>query len=184
MLGCSVMSAGWNVLAHHSADRLRALPIHVALMGPGLQRQPLGALLAAAMHATRTTMARRNAGLTISVSTTVDRVVDDAVDGTVVGSAPDGLTVVLFRREFEPMFVEPQEGLSRATEFFDFVKHQCNRLLHAPIRILLEPVAYLDVADWRSDNELSTPHLLVSCRQRSLAQEIELILVEAAFQPQ
>jgi hypothetical protein len=64
MLGCSVMSAGWNVLAHHSADRLRALPIHVALMGPGLQRQPFGALLAAAMHATRTTMARRNAGLT------------------------------------------------------------------------------------------------------------------------
>jgi hypothetical protein len=71
--------------------------------------------------------------------------------------------VVLFRREFEPMFepmfVEPQEGLSRATEFFDFVT--CNRFLHAPIRILLEPVAYLDVADWRSDNELSTPRLLV-----------------------
>src|SRR5215471_4539701 len=114
---------------------------------------------------TRTAMARRNAALTISVSTTVDGVAYDAVDGSVARSAPDGVAVVLLRREFEPMLVEPQEGLSRAAEFFDFVKNKRDRFLDAPVGVLLKPVACLYEADRRSDNELPTTCLLVSCGQ-------------------
>src|SRR5262245_28693801 len=112
---------------------------------------------------TRTNIARRNAGFTIGVGTAVDGVGYHAVDGSVAGSAPDDVGVVAFRGQIQPMFMEPQEGLSHAAEFFHLVENKRDRLLNAPVRVLLEPVACLYEADRRSDNELSAPCLLVSC---------------------
>ena len=63
------------------------------------------------------------------------------------------------------MFKEPQEGLSCAAKLFHFVENQRDRLLHAPVGVLLKSVACLYEADRRSDNELSTTCLLVSCGQ-------------------
>ena len=48
MLGGAVMSAAWDVVTDHSADRLRSLPIEITLVRVGLQRQPLLARLPAA----------------------------------------------------------------------------------------------------------------------------------------
>src|SRR5262245_39424594 len=99
MLGGSVMSARWNVVAHHLADRLRALPIHVAIMGSRLQCQPLRAQLAPAAYLlTCTNIARRNSGLTIGIGTPVDGVGYHAVDGSVARSAPSDIAVVPLRR--------------------------------------------------------------------------------------
>src|SRR5215475_8974635 len=53
MLGGAVMSARWEIVADHPADRLRALPIHVPLMGPWAQGQPLFARLTPAAGASR-----------------------------------------------------------------------------------------------------------------------------------
>jgi hypothetical protein len=137
MLGRAMMPARWNVLAHHSADRLRTLPIHVALMAARLQRQPFRAQLAPPVNVpTRATTARCSAGLTIGVGTTVDGVADDAVDGSVAGPAPDDIAVAPFRRQNQPMFMQPQKRLSRAAEFFHFVEDQGDGFLNAPVGVL------------------------------------------------
>ena len=43
---------------------------------------------------------------------------------------------------------------------------------------------HLDEADRRRDDEFAPPGLLVARRERPLTQEVELVLVEAALQPQ
>ena len=47
VLGCAMMPAGRDVVAHHSAYRLRPFPVDIALMSTGLQSEPLSAGLAA-----------------------------------------------------------------------------------------------------------------------------------------
>src|SRR5450631_1087563 len=49
-------------------------------------------------------------------------------------------------------------------------------------RLLLEPVADLHEADRGSDDEFAAPGLLIAGRQGTVAQKIELVLVEAAVQ--
>jgi hypothetical protein len=55
------------------------------------------------------------------------------------------------------MLVEPQQGLSGASEFFDFVENERDRFLNAPIRIFFEPVADFYVADWCDSAEVVLP---------------------------
>ena len=50
--------------------------------------------------------------------------------------------------------MEPQQRLAGAAELGHLVEHQPDRLLHAPIRILLQPVADLDEADRGGDHHL------------------------------
>ncbi|KRQ02894.1 hypothetical protein AOQ71_34380 [Bradyrhizobium manausense] len=44
--------------------------------------------------------------------------------------------------------------------------------------------AGLHEADGRCHNQLAPPRLLVAGRERALAQQIQLVLVEAAFEPE
>jgi hypothetical protein len=86
----TMVTARGNVVAHHAAYRLRTLPVYVALMVAGLQRQPLGARLAAAFYPrTRAIIAGRDAGLTIGIGAAVEGIGDDPVDGGIAGPAPD-----------------------------------------------------------------------------------------------
>lgn len=78
--------------------------------------------------------------------------------------------------------MKPKQGPSGAAQFLNFVEDQRNGLLDTPVRILLVPVARLHETDWRRDDKLAPPGLLVTGRQRALAQQVELILVEAALQ--
>ena len=79
--------------------------------------------------------------------------------------------------------MEPQR-LSGAAELGDLVEDQADRLLNTPVRVLLHPIAGFDEADRRGDDQLASARLLVTRRQRPLPQQIELILVEAALQPE
>ena len=81
------------------------------------------------------------------------------------------------------MLEKPEQGLSYAAELGDLVDGEPDRRLHAPVGILLQTVADLDEANRRTDDELASPGLLVARRERPLAQEVELVLVEAALQP-
>ena len=80
------------------------------------------------------------------------------------------------------MLVEPQQGLARAAEFRDFSEDGHDRLLNAPIRILLEPVVNLHEADRCADDQFAAPRFLVTRRERALAQKVELVLVETALE--
>src|SRR5438445_2925725 len=185
MLGRTVMLTAGNVVADHCADRLEPFPAHVSFVGVGFQRQPFVPRLAADLHAHALgAVSRRHSRLTIGIGAAVDRVLNDPVDGGVARSPPGRVAVGLFHRQIEFVLVEPAERLSRAAQFLDLVEHQLDRFLDTPIRIFLITVAGLHEADGRRHHQLAAARLLVAGRERALAQQIQLVLVEAALEPE
>src|SRR6516225_2612992 len=185
MLGGAVMSARWEIVADHPADRLRALPIHVPLMGPWAQGQPLFARLTPAAGASRCAVVMdRDAGLAIGVGPTVDRIRDHPMDAGIAGPAPDDVAIGPLGGYVEAMLLEPQERLTGTAELGHLVEHQPDRLLDTSIRILLQTIAHLHEADGRHDDQLAPSGLLVAGRQGALAQQVELVLVEATLEPE
>src|SRR6202049_3921735 len=185
MLGRAMMPTGGNVAADHGADRLEPLPAHVPFVGVGLQRQPFVPRLAADLHAHALgAVSRRHSRLTIGIGAAVDRVINDPVDGGVARSPPGRVAVGLLHRQIEIVLVEPAERLSRAAQFLDLVEHQLDRFLDTPIRIFLITVTGLHEADGRCHNQRAPARLLVAGRERALAQQIQLVLVEASLEPE
>src|ERR1700688_3600804 len=183
----SVMSACGHVVAHHLADRLRALAADVTLMRACDQRQPFGSRLTTAPgsdHACGCIISCRDTTLTIGVGPAVDRVLDHPVDGRIVRPAPDHVAIMALGGQVQPMLDEPEQGLPDTAEFGDLVEDEDDGFLDTAIGILLEPVADLHEADRSSDDEFAAPGLLIAGRQGTLTQKIELILVEAALQSQ
>jgi hypothetical protein len=102
---------------------------------------------------------------------------------TIIRSPPGRVAVGLLHRQIEVVLVEPAERLSGTAQFLDLVEHQLDRFLDTPIRIFLITVAGLDEADGRRHNQLAPARLLVAGRKRALAQQIQLVLVEAPLSP-
>ena len=81
------------------------------------------------------------------------------------------------------MFQEPKQRLTRTSELPELCKHQADRLLHALVGILFEPlVICFQITDRRHHNQLPAPCLLVAGGKRPLTQKIQFVLVEAALQ--
>src|SRR3984893_15354771 len=183
----SVMAASGHVVAPHLADRLRPLPADVTLMDAWDQRQPFGSRLTTAPgsdHPCCCIISCRDTTLTIGVGAAVDRVVDHPVDGRIARPAPDHVAMIALGGQVQPMLDEQEQGWPDTAEFGDLVEDEDDGFLDTAIGILLEPVAGLHEADRGSDDEFAAPRLLVAGRQGTLAQKIELILVEAALQSQ
>src|SRR3974390_572923 len=179
----AMMTTGGDVAAHHVADRLGLLPTDIALVGIRHQRQPIAARLAANLHAdARGTIARFDSRLTIGIGAAVNRVLNHPVDGGVVRAPPNRLAILALRRQIEIMLVEPEQSLSGTAEFENFVEDQADGLLDAAIRVLLVTIAGLDEAHRRADDEFAATRLLIAGRQRTLPQQIKLVLVEAALE--
>src|SRR6516165_5667066 len=183
MFGSAMMSTGGNVAADHRPDRLGPLPTDVALMGIWHQRQPVAARFAADLHAgTVGSITCCNRRLTIGISAAVDGVLDHAVDGGVVRPPPSHIAIVLLHRQIEMMLVEPEQSLAGAAQFLNLVEDESNSVLHAAVRILLVTIAGLHEADRRRDHQFAAARLLVARRERTLAQQVKLVLVQAALQ--
>src|SRR5271169_3691782 len=177
------MTAGGDVAAHHLADRLGLLPADIALMGVRHQRQPIAARLAANLHANASSIVgRRDGRLTIGIGAAVDGVLDHPVDGGVVRAPPSCLAILALHRQIEIMLVEPEQSLPGAAEFQDFIEDHADGLLHAAVRVLLVAIAGLHEAHRGADDELAATRLLVSGRERTLPQQIKLVLIEAALE--
>src|SRR6516164_7609601 len=80
------------------------------------------------------------------------------------------------------MLDEPEERLAYAAKFSHLVKDKRDCFLHTPVRVLLKSVAHLHEADRRGHDEFTTSSLLVARRERTLAQQVEFVLVETALQ--
>ena len=81
------------------------------------------------------------------------------------------------------MLQEPKQRLTRTSELPELCEHQADRLLHALVGILLEPlVICFQIADWRHHDQLPAARFLVAGSKRPLTQEIKFVLVEAALQ--
>lgn len=89
------------------------------------------------------------------MATAVDRVRDDPVDGRIVRPAPNRVAIALLHGQVETMFVQPAQRLARATEFLDLVEDERDRLLNAPVRVLLISVIRLHEADRRGDDQFA-----------------------------
>jgi hypothetical protein len=154
-------------------------------MRPWLQRQPLLAGLAPNAHlGACAVILRRDAGLAIGIGAAVRRVGNELADARVARATPDHLAGRGSGWQVEPLLQVPQQRLAYASKLADFVDGQLDCRLDPPVGILLQPIAHLDEADRSSNDELAAPSLLVACRQRTLAQQIELVLVQAALQSQ
>ena len=185
VLGGAVMSAGGHVVGNQRAYRLGAVPVDIPLVGSGLERQPLVARPAPGPRPdARLPVDRHRATLAVGVGPAVGRVGDQRVDRSVPRPAPHGRAVGTLGRQVESVFEEPQQRLACAAQFLDLVEDQRDRLLHPAVRILLQTVAVLHVADRRGDDQLAAPGLPVARGQRALPQQVELVLVQRALQPQ
>ena len=185
MLGRTMMPARRDVAGDHRADRFELLPAHIALVGAGLQRKPVGARLAADLHTDALgRVPCRHGRSTIDIGAAVDRVLDHSVESGVTRTPPGRITVRLLLWQVEVMLMEPEQRLSRASKFLDPVEDQRDRGLHASIRILLEAVACLHKADRGRHDEFAATGLLVASGKRALAQKIKLVLVETSLEPQ
>src|SRR6476620_11775797 len=122
--------------------------------------------------------------LTIGIGAAVDRVLDHPVDGGVVRTPPSCLAIFALHRQIKTILVEPEQSLPSAAELQDFVEDQGDGFLHAAVRFLLVAIAHFHKADWRADNEFAAARLLITGRERTLPQQIKLVLVEAALQPE
>src|SRR5437016_12837349 len=81
------------------------------------------------------------------------------------------------------MFQEPKQRLTCTSELPELGKHQADRLLHALVRILSEPlVICLQITDRRHHNQFPTACLLVAGGKGPLTKKIQFVLVEAALQ--
>ncbi len=80
------------------------------------------------------------------------------------------------------MLLEPEQSLPNAAKLQDLVEDQADRFLNAAVRVLLVTIATLHEAHRRTDDELAATRLLIAGRQRTLPQQIKLVLVEAALQ--
>src|SRR5215470_18119512 len=80
------------------------------------------------------------------------------------------------------MLKKPKQSLSCAAELQDFVEDQADGLLHAAVRVLLVAIARLDEAHRRADDEFAAAGLLVTGGERTLPQQVKLILVETSFE--
>ena len=185
VLGGAVMSAGRPVVADHRAYRLGAVPVDIPFVGSGLERQPLVARPALAPDPNaRLVVGRHGAAPAIGVGPAVGRVGYQLVDRSVPGPAPHDPAVRTPGGQVESVFEKPQQRLAGAAQLLDLVEDQRNRLAHSAVRVLLQTIAVLHVADRGGDDQLAAPGLLVARRQRTLPQQVELVLVQRALQSQ
>src|SRR5262245_421338 len=183
VLGRPMVAACGYVAADHLADRFGLLPADITLMGVRHQRQPIAACFATDLHLDAGPfVAGRDGRLTICIGAAVDGVLDHSVDRGVVWAPPSRLAILALHRQIQIMLEEPEQSLSCAAKLQDFVENQTDGLLHAAVRVLLVAVACLDEAHRRADDEFAAAGFLVTGGERTLPQQVKLILVETAFE--
>jgi len=91
------------------------------------------------------------------------------VDGGIVRTPPGNISAVLLYWQIKIMLMEPEQSLARAAKLQDLVEDQCNRLLHAAIRVLLEAIVRLHEANRGTDDKFAAAGLLITGRQGTLA---------------
>ena len=80
------------------------------------------------------------------------------------------------------MLEEPEQGLTHRPKLGKLAKDQMDRLLHATIRILFQPLILgLQISHRCGRDQLSAPGFLHSGLDRALPQQIQFVFVETAF---
>src|SRR5258708_10146084 len=122
-------------------------------------------------------------GLTVRVGAAVDRVGENTVQVGVDRTLPVDLSARTRGWKLQSMLLKPQQRLSYRADFLELVEHQQNRLLHAPIWVLLEALILgFAKPDRYAHDQLTALGLCVPRLERTLSQQIQLALVEAALQ--
>ena len=131
-----------------------------------------------------TVILHRDARLTVRVCTPIGRIGDELVEGRIPWATPLDRPAIDPGRQVKLVLEEPKQRLPHTAKFGDLVDGERDRRLDTTVGILLQPVAHLNEANRRGDDEFTAPCLLIARRERALPQQIKLVLVEAALQPQ
>ena len=96
-----------------------------------------------------------------------------------------GMAVPARARKLHPVAVKPQHDLPRAAQLHKFLENRRDGLLHPAVRVLLEhPAAGVDVAHGAVHPQLAPARLLLAGRLRALAEDVELVLIQAPLEAQ
>src|SRR3990172_353083 len=175
-----------QVPVDRTLDALEALPVNITFVGVWDQRQPpLARLPSVALACLAAHVVRAALGLPVRVGTPVDRVREQPVERAVGRALPVDLPTRCCGRQLQTVLEKPQQRLPYGADPLELIEHQANRLLHPTVRILLEAlVLALPVAHGSDDDQLAAPGLRAPRLERALAQEIELVLVQAPLESQ
>ena len=171
MLWGTVVAAGRNVIAWPIAYILRMFPACIALVRSGLQGTPFVSWFVNGFHSYAPAIINCHCiGLTISGSAARSGVSDHPVDGLVIGSMSDCLTILVFCQQVQPVFQKPEQSLTGTAQFPHFIEHRLDSFLHAPVRIFLQRVTvqsilHLYEADRCRDNQFPSFRLGITGNQ-------------------
>ena len=149
------------------SEPLRAgLPVRTPVRGPVLVAHPLF-------------------GLPVGIRPAVDGTGEQPIDGAVARPAPGGRAPRRVRGELQAVLQEPPEGLPDRAQLGERPEHQGDGLLDPAVRVLFQPLVLgLHIADRHGLEERPAPRLGVAGFHGALAQEVQLVLVQAALQAQ
>ena len=128
-------------------------------------------------------VSRHGPDLAIGVRSTVDGVCHHTVDRSVTRPTPHGLATRTLGGQIESVFQKPQQRLTGTAQLLNLVENQRNGLLNPAVRVFLQTITVLHIADRCGHDQLTALGLLVTGCQRALAQQIDFIFVELPFEP-
>src|ERR1035438_4123165 len=177
-----------NVACHDRLVAFVLLPRNVPAMVVHNQDRPFGArfLVPHALAGPALYYRGLASGLSEGVGSAVDRIAQQAPQCVVGGRSPEGGATGLLRisaRQGDALPVEPQQHLTRTSQFRHLRKHQGQHLLHPLIRLLLHPVPGPHIAYRQAELQFAAPRFLSNRRGGPLLEQIQLELAHGALQP-
>ena len=106
------------------------------------------------------------------------------MDRSVTRPTPHGLATRTLGGQIESVFQKPQQRLTGTAQLLNLVENQRNGLLNPAVRVFLQTITVLHIADRCGHDQLTALGLLVTGCQRALAQQIDFIFVELPFEPE
>ncbi len=177
-----------NIVVEHLLDPLELIPANVTLVMIGDQHRPVQRLAHDAAPQRPVDDLGVRAGTAISVGTGIRRLLEK-LDHRAVGRPPPPRLVAAraapLRRQLQSVLDEPCTGPAGRAQLEELPKDQLDRLLHANVRVLLRAlIRRLDEAHRTRDDELAAAGLRPPGLERTLAQQVELVLAHRPLQAQ
>src|SRR6266576_800115 len=117
-------------------DLFKALPTHVTLMGIRNQHQPLLPWFASRpLPGLPLFIVQGVFSFSVGVGTAVNWTSSNPLHRPVGRTFPTCLPEFVARWHFQPLFQEPQQGLTNAPQLKELFEHQHNGLLYSTVRV-------------------------------------------------
>jgi hypothetical protein len=176
-----------GVVSDQTLIPLELGPANVTLVMVEDQSLPLTTIFAESAHDPLATALDRDAaaGAAENVCPSIDRVCQYVVDRIVDRELPldvAAVQAITHGGQRQALVAKPQMNLTQRLHLGELAKDEGERLLDAPIRVLVDLiVGHLHVTDGHREEQFSAPRLLLQRLQRPLTEDRELHLAHRAL---